>query len=226
MPRRWRNEATPCTWSRRRGNQSRSPTSLNYLCPGRGGRRTLNQSRHTLMVLPYPTMCSNRQPVVDDDLPDADVVLATFWRTGSWVAALSPRKGAKAILLQGYETTPGREDPAMDLVWRLPLRKIVLSKWLVDLARDRFEDSDVHHVPNSVDTDQFYSQPRGRQPKPTVGILYATIPLKGSRCQLGGSGDRQKAARGSARHSFRIAADFCGAAATGVGRVSLSPTPR
>src|SRR5688572_13636417 len=37
------------------------------------------------------------RPVVDADVPDADVVLATFWHTGPWVAALSPAKGAKAI---------------------------------------------------------------------------------------------------------------------------------
>src|SRR5262245_16872707 len=27
------------------------------------------------------------RPVRDDDVPDADVVIATFWRTGPWVAA-------------------------------------------------------------------------------------------------------------------------------------------
>src|SRR5262249_37740066 len=50
--------------------------------------------------------------VSDDDLPDAEVVLATYWRTAPGVAALSARKGAKVFLLQGYETLPGIEDPA------------------------------------------------------------------------------------------------------------------
>jgi hypothetical protein len=63
------------------------------------------------------------RPVGDDDVPDADVVLATFWRTAPWVAALSPRKGAKAILLQGYEILPGRKDAMMDAAWRLPFAK-------------------------------------------------------------------------------------------------------
>jgi len=81
--------------------------------------------------------------------------------------------------LQGYETPPGEENPAMDAVWRLPLHKIVISKWLVDLARDRFGDVDVDHVPNSVDTEQFHSPPRGKQPQPTVGLLYSTLKLKG-----------------------------------------------
>ncbi len=119
------------------------------------------------------------RPVVDDDVPDADVVVATFWRTGPWVAALSPRKGAKAILLQGHEISPGEENPEMDAAWRLPLRKIVISKWLVDFARDRFGDSNVHHVPNSVDTNQFHAPARGKQAVPTVGMLYHTSHSKG-----------------------------------------------
>ena len=41
--------------------------------------------------------------VTDDDVPDADVVVATWWKTAAGVAALSPRKGAKAIFIQGYE---------------------------------------------------------------------------------------------------------------------------
>lgn len=119
------------------------------------------------------------RPVVDDDLPNADVVLATFWVTGYWVAKLSPSKGAKAIMLQGYETSPGREDPAMDAAWRLPLHKIVVSRWLANLARDRFGDSNVHIVPNSVDTAQFWAPVRKKNEVPTVGVVYAPHHLKG-----------------------------------------------
>jgi glycosyltransferase involved in cell wall biosynthesis len=119
------------------------------------------------------------RPVRDDDVPDADVVIATFWRTGPWVAALAPAKGAKAIFVQGYESAPGRYEPEIDAVWRLPLAKIVVASWLADLARERFGDATVHLVPNSVDTRQFEAPPRGKQARPTVGILYATIPAKG-----------------------------------------------
>ena len=119
------------------------------------------------------------RPVVDDDVPNADVVLATYWKTARGVAALSPRKGKKAILLQGYETSPGRWEPAIDAAWRLPLHKIVVCKWLADLARDRFGDFNVHRVPNSVDTEQFHAPVRGKGGTPTVGMLYSTLHLKG-----------------------------------------------
>ncbi|HWM41972.1 MAG TPA: glycosyltransferase family 4 protein [Burkholderiales bacterium] len=124
--------------------------------------------------------------VTDADVPDADVVIATFWTTAHAVAALSPRKGAKAIFVQGYETSPGQENPAIDAVWRLPLRKIVISNWLVAYAKERFGDADVHHVPNSVDTEQFHAPPRGRQARPTVGMLYAAgFHAKGTDVALG-----------------------------------------
>ena len=35
------------------------------------------------------------RPVTDSDMPDADVVVATWWETAEWVAQLSPAKGAK-----------------------------------------------------------------------------------------------------------------------------------
>jgi glycosyltransferase involved in cell wall biosynthesis len=64
-------------------------------------------------------------------------------------------------------------------VWRLPSHKIVISKWLADLARERFGITDASHVPNSVDTDQFFAPPRGKQSAPTVGFLYHDTPFKG-----------------------------------------------
>jgi glycosyltransferase involved in cell wall biosynthesis len=129
------------------------------------------------LAVPHYVLESAR-PVVDGDVADADVVLATYWKTAPGVAALSPRKGAKCILLQGYETSGGW-DAAIDAAWRLPLHKIVVSKWLVDLARERFGDSKVYYVPNSVDTAQFHAPERSQQERPTVGLLYSTLHLRG-----------------------------------------------
>lgn len=124
------------------------------------------------------------RPVADRDVPDADIVLATWWGTAPWVAALSPRKGAKAIFLQGYETSPGELHPEMDAAWRLPLRKIVVASWLATLAEERFGDANVHRVPNSVDTETFHAPARGRQARPTVGMLYTTFHAKGADVSL------------------------------------------
>jgi len=121
--------------------------------------------------------------LTDRDLPDADVVVATWWQTADWVARLSNRKGAKAFFIQHYENWGG--DPRLvDAAWRLPLHKIVISRWLADLARSAFGDQNVSRVLNSVDMNLFNAPPRGRQSKPTVGLLYNTIWFKGCTIAL------------------------------------------
>src|ERR1700742_1382591 len=66
--------------------------------------------------------------VVDNDLPDADVVLATYYTTSYGVRDLSPAKGAKAIFIQNYEVEEGKPNPRLDASWRMPMHKITISK--------------------------------------------------------------------------------------------------
>ena len=124
------------------------------------------------------------RPVIDTDVPDAEVVLATHWTTAGWVARLSPAKGSKAIFIQGYETVPGKVLLPLDEAWRMPFHKIVISEWLVKLSAERFGDTCVSHVPNSVDMGQFNAPPRGKQARPTVGLLYSTSPFKACEVSL------------------------------------------
>src|SRR6516225_2415934 len=49
-------------------------------------------------------------PVTDGDVPDADVVIATWWETAYWVADLSPLKGLKVHFVQGYEVFGGKPE--------------------------------------------------------------------------------------------------------------------
>lgn len=125
------------------------------------------------------TMIDRFRPVTDSDVPDADVVVATWWETAEWVARLSPRKGAKAYFIQHHEVFDYTPADRVKATWRLPLHKITISKWLVDLAKREYGDTDVRLVLNSVDTDQFSAPPRGRQKQPTVGLLYSPVKWKG-----------------------------------------------
>ena len=102
-----------------------------------------------------------RRPIDDRDVPDADVVVATWWETAEWVARLSPSKGAKAYLIQQYEANFDQPIDRVDATWRLPLHKITISQWLVDMARDRFGD-------RANDADHERDQPRAIQ-CPTPG---------------------------------------------------------
>jgi glycosyltransferase involved in cell wall biosynthesis len=120
------------------------------------------------------------RPVRDADVPDGDVVIATWWETAEWVAALSPSKGAKAFLIQHHERLfAGVPCERVAATWRLPMHKIVISEWLKEVAEQTYGDGDVSHVPNSVDTEQFFAPPRGRQSSPTVGLLYSKTRFKG-----------------------------------------------
>src|SRR4029077_11126416 len=55
---------------------------------------------------------TNYRPVQDRDVPDADIVVATWWETVEWVHELTPAKGVKVHLMQDYE------------VWGGPIEKV------------------------------------------------------------------------------------------------------
>jgi glycosyltransferase involved in cell wall biosynthesis len=124
------------------------------------------------------------RPVVDADLPDADVVIATWWETADWVAKLSPRKGAKAYFIQHHEVFDYLPQAQTAASYRLPLHKITIAQWLVELMRTEYNDQVVSLVPNSVDTAQFYAPPRTKQPTPVVGMTYSPISWKGCDISL------------------------------------------
>lgn len=116
--------------------------------------------------------------VVEDDVPDADLIIATWWETAEWINKFSSRKGVKAHFIQGYEAFSNIPTDRVDAVWRLPLLKITIAQWLVDLGRDRFGIEDMALVPNSID-DQFRtSQVRRKNNRHTVGFLFHNAAIK------------------------------------------------
>jgi len=119
------------------------------------------------------------RPVEASDLPDADVVIATWWETAEWVKRLPASKGAKVHFVQHYEAFDYCPKDRVDAVLRLPIHRITISKWLVDLLRDDFGDADTTLILNSVDTKQFTAPPRGRNAVPRVGMMYSAVPWKG-----------------------------------------------
>ncbi len=118
------------------------------------------------------------RPVEADDVPDADVIVATWWATANWIASFPARKGQKVYFAQGYEKSSDDDDVRCDAAWRHPMHRIAVSQWLVDVAAERFGVHDVALVPNGVDLDVFRAPERGKQAAPTVGFVYSTSPLK------------------------------------------------
>lgn len=111
-------------------------------------------------------------------IPNADAVVATGWQTADPVAALSPAKGRKYYLIQHYETWAGPKD-AVDATWRLPLRKVVISKWLEDLGRTLDPGGDMRYITNGLDLDRFrITRPPEDRPL-SVLSLYHSYEFKG-----------------------------------------------
>jgi glycosyltransferase involved in cell wall biosynthesis len=123
-------------------------------------------------------------PITDADVPDADVVIATWWETAEWAASLSPSKGAKVYFIQHHEVWPYLPVERVEATWRFPMQKIVVAAWLAEIARERYGDDGVVLVPNAVDRDQFHAPPRGKNAVPTVGMMYSRSHFKGCDVSL------------------------------------------
>jgi glycosyltransferase involved in cell wall biosynthesis len=123
------------------------------------------------------------RPVVDADVPDADVVIATWWETGEWVENLAPSKGVKVHFMQDYEIWGGPRD-RVDATCRLPMPKILGAEWVGTLLRERFGVTDYTVIPYGVDMDLFHAPPRGKQLCPTVGLCYTAFRNKGTDISL------------------------------------------
>ena len=126
------------------------------------------------------------RPIADTDVPDADVVIATWWETAEWVAALAPAKGEKVYFVQHNETVfDNQPTQRIEATYRLPMRKIAVAQWLSDLMRDQYGDPNVPVVPCGIDHSVFDAPPRGKQKRPVIGMMFARAAFKGSDVALG-----------------------------------------
>lgn len=117
-------------------------------------------------------------PIVDSDVPNADAVIGTWWETAEWVAQLSPSKGAKVYFIQDHEVFPGLPLDRVAATYQMPLHKIVVANWLVDVASKEYHDTDVSLVPDGVDHQLFWAPRRAKNRVPTFGVLYTTEARK------------------------------------------------
>lgn len=126
------------------------------------------------------------RPIRDQDLPDADVVIATWWLTAHWVARLSASKGAKVYYIQDFAVSGSAwEQRKVIQTWKLPLYRIAVAEWLVKQIRAHCgEATPVSLAPCAVDADAFHAPLRSRQKIPTVGFTYRTETSKGADIAL------------------------------------------
>jgi len=127
----------------------------------------------TINILDY------KNKVTAQDLPDADVVIATLWRTAEWVDALPPEKGNKVYFIQGHEVFPYFPADRVRATYHLPMHQITVSNWLGQLMQKEYGRDAPALVPNSVNFEVFNSPPREKRDHPRIGFLYAHSSVKG-----------------------------------------------
>ncbi len=119
------------------------------------------------------------RPITNADLPDADIVIATWWETAEWMNKFHPSKGVKFYFVQHHEIHKGLPIDRVKATYLMPFHKITISHWLMNIMAREYGDRDVTLVQNSVDNNFFKAPVRGRQSNPTVGFMYSTIDFKG-----------------------------------------------
>ncbi|WP_299964517.1 glycosyltransferase family 4 protein [uncultured Roseobacter sp.] len=140
---------------------------------GRAKLRPVKKSTPLLDVLGANHVVVNHNgPITAADVPDGDVVIATWWETAPWVADLPASKGRKFYLLQDYETFKKGRFELVSATYDLPLRKIAVSDYIARMLAENHDIQDVAVVPNSVDCTQFSADPREKGPGLTAGFLY------------------------------------------------------
>jgi glycosyltransferase involved in cell wall biosynthesis len=125
--------------------------------------------RVRLSVVTYPSA---------SNLPACDALIATAWHTASWVNAAAPEGGVGFYLIQGYETWDG-ETERVRATWRLPLRKIVISRWLEEIAAELGEEDRTRRVPIGMDLDRLGIDVPPAMREPRVGALWNSGKEKG-----------------------------------------------
>ena len=69
------------------------------------------------------------RPVGERDVPNADVVIATWWETAEWVSLMSPEKGVKCYFVQHHEVFQYLPVERVEATLRADFQKITIAPW-------------------------------------------------------------------------------------------------
>ncbi len=110
-------------------------------------------------------------------VPISDVYVATWWQTAEHLAKWAV-PAQRLYLIQHYEIWGGPDDRVL-ATWRAPLTKIVIAKWLENIATSLGEKA--AYIPNALDFDQFgCDEAITDRCRFGVAMLFHTADWKGS----------------------------------------------
>ncbi len=117
------------------------------------------------------------KPIRPGDLPDADLIISTWWSTAEWADRLPEAKGRHVHFIQDFEDFEPLYTGRVHRVYRQDNAKIVVAPWLQRKLLSDFGKNSILVV-NGVDIVQFSTPERSRNARPRVGFVYANHPRK------------------------------------------------
>lgn len=125
-------------------------------------------------------LIDGRRRLNSDDIPDADILIASFWRAGEWMAEMPPSKGEKIYFVQGRDADAIFSDSeTIEKLFRSDIRLLTVSRWLKSVIADEYARPDCEIIPNGVDTNLFApGAPRLKNAAPTIGFVASDNPAK------------------------------------------------
>lgn len=114
------------------------------------------------------------------DIPDADIVVASWWETAEWIAKLPPSKGVKCHFVQDHEVFPGQPLDRVQAVYRSGLKTFTVSRWLAETLKSEYGIKDIVVIPNGVQTDRFRPDQSPARNPVSIGHLWSYTPRKNS----------------------------------------------
>jgi len=124
-------------------------------------------------------------PVINDFfMPNADYIIATAWPTAYDVAKLSDKKGKKYYFIQDFEVWDDKKRGMQS--YRLPLRHIVIAKWISDILDEKIGIKERVIINNGIDLDEYYNDNKNVNYNMPLHflMLYHKLPKKGVKYGL------------------------------------------
>jgi glycosyltransferase involved in cell wall biosynthesis len=117
-----------------------------------------------------------------EDLPDADILVATLSISAPLVLYAPPEKGEKYYLVQAYEPAQYPQMRALYTYW-LPLKKFTVSTWVKETIEEVTREK-VELILSGINFEQFYPAPEIRKryslDDVRVGMMHSSIEHKGT----------------------------------------------
>lgn len=133
----------------------------------------------------HPSISMSYVPEVKEEyIPDADIVIATWWATVMEMGKISSRKGKKINLIQGFENWEGHEELLYQSYDIKDTTNIVVASYLKSIVRQHTQNR-IELIENGIDNTVYYIRNDIEKRNPfSVAMYYSEQEIKGSKYGL------------------------------------------